>query len=177
MSIFFFLSIYLCLFRTSPRVWFEAGEQGVTLELAWGPRNSLRNFSCCLFYLYVFLVSCFSSFFLFFLFLSIYLLGHCGNFSDTVVGSSRLLFLLFFPSTHFACLEVLLGFFEASKKDRIWFKNATESLEQDTASQMLCSYEWIIQSYFPSYQQLLSNPQQALLKLSRNNIVFYTRPE
>ena len=113
----------------------------------------------------------------FFLFLSIYLLGHCGNFSDTVVGSSRLLFLLFFPSTHFACLEVLLGFFEASKKDRIWFKNATESLEQDTASQMLCSYEWIIQSYFPSYQQLLSNPQQALLKLSRNNIVFYTRPE
>ena len=65
---FFFLSIYLCLFSTSPRVWFEAGEQGVTLELAWGPRNSLRNFSCCLFYLYVFLVSCFSSFFLFFCF-------------------------------------------------------------------------------------------------------------
>ena len=29
---------------------------------------------------------------------------------------------------------------------------------------MLCSYEWIIQSYFPSYQQLLSNPPQTLLK-------------
>ena len=68
-------------------------------------------------------------------------------------------------------------FCKGSKKDRVRFKNATESLEQDSGSQMLCSYEWIIQSYFLSCQQLFSNPQQALLKLSRNNIVFYTRPE
>ena len=79
---------------------------------------------------------------------------------------------------HALCMSCSFTWFLLSfKKDRIWFKNATESLEQDTASQMLCSYEWIIQSYFPSRQKLFSNPQQALLKLSRNNIVFYTRPE
>ena len=79
---------------TSPRVWFGAGGQGVTLELAWGPRNCLRNLHFVL--LSFLLVSCFSSFFLLFLFLGIYLLGHCGNFFDTGVGSCRLRFFFLF---------------------------------------------------------------------------------
>ena len=54
--------------------------------------------------------------------------------------------------------------------------SGSESLKQDTAGQTFCSYEWIIQSLFPSYQQLFSNPQQALFKLSRNNVAFCTRP-
>ena len=101
---FFFLSIYLCLFSTSPRVWFEAGEQGVTLELAWGPRNCLRNLN---FVSLSFLLKRFLSFmFLFvlpsFSFMSIYLLGLCGNFSDTVVGSCRLRFFSILSSSFFS---------------------------------------------------------------------------
>ena len=55
---------------TSPRVWFGAGGQGVTLELAWGPSySSLRNlhFSFAVFSIFSFnIVIFFLSFYLFF---------------------------------------------------------------------------------------------------------------
>ena len=57
------------------------------------------------------LVSCFSSFFLIFLFLGIYLLGHCGNFFDTGVGSCRLRFFFLF----FLLLFFLFSFFFSNR--------------------------------------------------------------
>ena len=91
-------------------------------------------------------------------------------------------FPLFVPLTHFAGLVVLLGFFEAFKKDlRTSPKNrmlqASESLEQDAASQTLSSYERITQSHFRSYQPFFSNPRQlSLIKVSRHNVVFCRQP-
>ena len=52
--------------------------------------------------IYKVVVSCFSSFFLLFSFMSIYLLGLCGNFSDTVVGSCRLRFFSILSSFFFS---------------------------------------------------------------------------
>ena len=53
---------------------------------------------------------------------------------------------------------------------------ASESLKQWAASQTLSSYQWMIQSHTPSYQQLFSSPQLTLLKLCRSCVAFCTRP-
>ena len=80
---------------TSPRVWFGAGGQGVTLELAWGPSySSLRNlhFSFAVFSIFSFnIVIFFLSFYLFF----------CGEimffmFFWYSLGTCHLLFFLSF---------------------------------------------------------------------------------
>ena len=71
-------SIWLGGRITSPRVWFRAGRQGVTLKLAWGPRNSsLRNlhFVFAVFFLLLplIIIILLSSFFPFFHFWAVFL--------------------------------------------------------------------------------------------------------
>ena len=57
---------------TSPRVWFGAGGQGVTLKLAWGPSNSspwYLRFVFVVFFIFPSLSSLYVLFFFFFLLL------------------------------------------------------------------------------------------------------------
>ena len=86
-------------------------------------------------------------------------------------------------SFHELCTSCkFIWFLLSSKKDRLRFMDASGKLYALRFWIIKAGYSgsnvlliWI-QSLFPSYQQLFSNPQQALLKLSRNNVVFCTRP-
>ena len=82
---------------TSPRVWFGAGGQGVTLKLAWGPSNSSPwnlLFVFAVFSIFFFLLSSSCLFFTVFFFWAVMFLGHCGIFSKS--NFSVAFFFLFF---------------------------------------------------------------------------------
>ena len=93
-------SIWLGGRITSPRVWFGAGGQGVTLKLAWGPSNSSpRNlyFAFAFFPTFSLKRSFLTSFFFVFSFWRSYAIGAQWVFVDTVWYLS----VAFFPFPFF----------------------------------------------------------------------------